>query len=101
MNARIRQNKIIFIYVFLDSVEQNIQRIKHRVKLGGHNVPKNDVERRYVRSLKNFKSVIKKVDYWELRYNGNENCELVAHGMPGVLDIVDDALYNKFNKESK
>ena len=36
-----------------------------------------------------------------LRYNGNENCEVVARGTGDILDILDDALYNKFKKESK
>ena len=93
--------EIIFVYVFLDSVEQNIQRIKQRVALGGHNVPSSDVRRRYVRSMKNFKDVITKVDYWEIYYNGENSYELVARGTGKILDIFDDALYNKFNKESK
>ena len=99
--ARKAKYEIIFIYVFLESVEQNIKRINHRVAMGGHNVPKTDVYRRFERSMKNFKNVIKKVDYWELRYNGNENCEVVARGTGDILDILDDALYNKFKKESK
>jgi len=99
--ARRAKYEIIFIYVFLDSVKQNIERIKHRVAMGGHNVPTADVQRRYGRSMKNFHSVIKHVDHWELYYNGENSYELVASGMPGALDILDDVLYNKFNKESK
>ncbi len=93
--------EIIFIYVFLDSVRQNLERIKHRVAMGGHNVPSADVVRRYARSMKNFRDIIEKVDYWELYYNGENNYELVARGKRGILDIIDDVLYNKFNKESK
>ena len=93
--------EIIFVYVFLDSVEQNIARIHQRVKLGGHNVPDTDVRRRYKRSLKNFHDVINKVDSWGLYYNGENSYELVANGKGAILDIMDDALYNKFNKESK
>ncbi|MBO7067029.1 MAG: AAA family ATPase [Alphaproteobacteria bacterium] len=96
--ARKAKYEIIFIYIFLSSVEQNIQRIKHRVAMGGHNVPSPDVRRRYVRSMKNFKDVISKVNYWELYYNGENNYELVARGTGEILDITDDALYNKFNK---
>lgn len=93
--------EIIFVYVFLDSVEQNIARIQQRVKMGGHNVPTIDVQRRYKRSMKNFKDIIKKVDSWALYYNGENSYELVANGKDAVLDIMDDVLYNKFNKESK
>ena len=46
--------EIIFIYIFLDSVEQNLLRIKQRVAVGGHDVPETDVRRRYERSMSNF-----------------------------------------------
>ena len=99
--AHKQKYEIIFVYVFLDSVKQNLERIKHRVAMGGHNVATADVQRRYIRSMKNFKDIIKKIDHWELYYNGENNYELVARGKHSVLDIIDDALYNKFNKESK
>ena len=99
--ARKSKYDIVFIYVFLDSVKQNLERIKHRVAMGGHNVPTVDVLRRYDRSIKNFKNIITKVDHWELYYNGENNYELVARGNRTTIDILDDALYNKFNKESK
>ena len=69
--------------------------------MGGHNVPSMDVRRRYTRSIKNFKDVIPLVDHWELYYNGENNYELVAQGSAEILDILNDVLYNKFNKESK
>ena len=93
--------EIVFVYIFLDSVKQNIERIKHRVAMGGHNVPESDVRRRYARSMKNFKDVIKKVDHWDLYYNGDDTYELVARGKHAMLDILNDGLYNKFKKESK
>ncbi|MCL2184013.1 MAG: zeta toxin family protein, partial [Chitinispirillia bacterium] len=45
--AREKGYEIILIYVFLDTIELNIARIKNRVKLGGHDVPAEDVIRRY------------------------------------------------------
>lgn len=92
---------IVLVYVFLDSVKQNLERIKHRVAMGGHNVPATDVCRRYERSMKNFKNITEKVDHWELYYNGENNYELVARGNRKMIDILDDALYNKFNNEIK
>ena len=99
--ARKAKYEIIFVYVFLDSVKQNIERIKQRVKLGGHNVPEADVKRRYKCSLRNFWSVQKVVDQWELYYNGENNYEPVARGVSDVLEIMNDVLYNKFKKEAK
>ena len=42
------------VYVFLDNPDMCIERIKTRVKEGGHYIPDEDVRRRYNRSIKNF-----------------------------------------------
>lgn len=34
-------------YIGLDSVDESLQRIQNRVKRGGHNIPADDVERRF------------------------------------------------------
>ncbi len=47
------------VYICLDSPEQSIQRIHERVAQGGHNVPEEDVRRRYARSLSNLKQIVK------------------------------------------
>lgn len=99
--ARKAKYEIIFVYVFLASVEQNLARIKQRVKLGGHNVPEMDVKRRYKRSLRNFWDVYKNVNQWELYYNGENNYEIVARGTGEALEILNDTLYNSFKKEAK
>ena len=93
--------QVVFMYVFLASVEQNLKRIKQRVALGGHNVPPVDVRRRYSRSLKNFSEIIPMVDQWELYYNGENSYEIVARGKDEIVEILDDALYNHFKKEAK
>lgn len=46
------QIRISFIY--LDSVQTNIQRIKNRVSLGGHSIPTEAVHRRHPRCFHNF-----------------------------------------------
>ncbi len=99
--AKKAKYEIVLVYVFLASVEQNLARIRQRVKLGGHNVPETDVMRRYGRSLHNFWDVQKSVHQWELYYNGENSYELVARGCSDILEIMDDALYNKFRKEAK
>jgi len=46
--------EIIVSFLFLSSVNQNLKRIKQRVKEGGHFIPNQDVLRRYPRCFKNF-----------------------------------------------
>ncbi|MCC6470574.1 MAG: zeta toxin family protein [Alphaproteobacteria bacterium] len=45
--------QIILLYVGLSDPELAIQRVRSRVKLGGHDVPVNDIRRRYQRSMAN------------------------------------------------
>lgn len=99
--ARKFKYEIVFVYIFLDSVEQNLARIKQRVALGGHDVPSADVQRRYIRSLANFKDITKQVSYWELYYNGGESFELIARGTGQTVDILNERGYDNFIKRIK
>lgn len=99
--ARKEKYQIIFVYVFLMSIEQNLARIKQCVALGGHNVPTTDVKRRYKRSLQNFFEIIPMVHQWNLYYNGEDSFEIIARGAGEQLEIMDDAVYNQFKKEAK
>ncbi len=94
--------KTHLVYVFLDTPDMCIERIKSRVRKGGHYIPDEDVKRRYKRSLKNFWDVYKDVvDSWMLYYNGPENNVLVATGDMEDIDITDKILYNVFMKGLK
>ncbi len=46
--------EISIYFVFLKSPSLNLQRIRQRVKEGGHSIPKTTVLRRYPRSFTNF-----------------------------------------------
>lgn len=99
--ARKAKYEIVLVYIFLDSVEQNLERIKQRVALGGHNVPEEDVRRRYVRSRANFVDISKRVSYWELYYNGENKFYPVARGQNEIVEIVEERVYDKFVKGLK
>ena len=92
--------KVVLIYAFLDNPELCINRIKVRVKSGGHNIPDEDVRRRYVRSKNNFWNLYKdEVDEWLLFYNGGDKYFEIAHGIVGNVDIFDKGLYDSFIKD--
>ncbi|MYD76507.1 MAG: ATPase [Gammaproteobacteria bacterium] len=56
--AREKDYKIVLHYISLDSPEEALDRIRNRVRCGGHNVPKVDVKRRFVRSHSNLPTMI-------------------------------------------
>jgi|694.fasta_scaffold93865_3 predicted ABC-type ATPase len=53
---------VTLIYVGIDNPNTNIQRVRSRVKLGGHDVPRADILRRYERSLGNLNKAAKIAD---------------------------------------
>jgi predicted ABC-type ATPase len=53
---------VVLIYIGIDNPNINVLRVGDRVELGGHDVPKFDILRRYDRSLANLSKVAKIVD---------------------------------------
>ena len=88
--------KIVFLYVVLSSVEQNLARVRQRVALGGHDVPESVIRRRYDKSILNFEPVAQMADQWELYYNGDKKYELLARGIHDKIDIVNNPKYSTF-----
>jgi len=67
------------IYLFLETPEVNILRVKQRVLKGGHNVDKKDIIRRFYRSKEMFWNIYKDlVDEWVVYYNSDEYFEKIA-----------------------
>jgi len=76
-----KQNGFVvkLIYLFLETPEVNILRVKQRVLRGGHNVDKKDIIRRFYRSKEMFCKVYKNlVDEWAIYYNSDEYFEKIA-----------------------
>ena len=60
-----KQYEIIIYYLKIPSVEFAIERVKLRVAQGGHNVPEQDIMRRFERSWINFQQIYKPLaDSW-------------------------------------
>ena len=74
---------------------ENILRVKNRVLNGGHDIPVEDIKRRYIRSRQLFLSLYKSmVDNYLIFFNGDDNYELVAEDE----EILDEDLYGLFVK---
>ncbi len=57
--------QIIIYYLKLKSVDLAIERVKFRVSQGGHNVPLEDIKRRFKRSWPNFENIYNSLaDVW-------------------------------------
>ncbi|MCX5751756.1 MAG: AAA family ATPase [Candidatus Saganbacteria bacterium] len=93
---------ISIIYFFVDTPAVALARIKSRVEAGGHDVPKEDVIRRFSRSKINFWTIYRPLaDEWALFYNGMERLIPVASGGKKDFDIINEELFSLFNKENR
>ncbi|MGC1452901.1 MAG: hypothetical protein WA830_22960 [Candidatus Sulfotelmatobacter sp.] len=72
LDARRGGFEIVLVYVGTENVEVNLARIRNRVLAGGHDVPSEDVRRRYDRSFANLPIAIKRADHTILFDNSTE-----------------------------
>jgi len=90
---------IHLFFLFIPSPELAIQRIKDRVREGGHNVPAEDVRRRFFRGINNFFKIYESLfDSWMMFDNSNEKPVLIAKLKNGHKEVVDYELFNTAHK---
>lgn len=74
-------------YVGLDSLQESLLRIENRVRKGGHDIPRHDVETRFARRFHDVAKILPYCD--EARFFDNENgFALVAEYRNGELLLV-------------
>lgn len=90
---------IVLIYFWLDSMELAKARVKTRVEKGGHHIPPDVIERRYVRGRENFFTLYKDLCHsWVVYDNSNEIPVIVARGEADKENyIYNSDLWNKFS----
>jgi predicted ABC-type ATPase len=83
---------VILIYVGTTSSDINVARVNNRVLLGGHDVPEEDIRRRYERSLANLPLAVSRSDFALLFDNSTTNgFRFVAHFDHGTAQWFQDA----------
>lgn len=100
----IRQNYEFHIFfIWLQDVEIAIQRVKERVRLGGHNIPEQDIRRRYVRGVYDFFTLYKSLaGTWSVYDNTVSKPVLLAkRTIDGIEIIYQSDLWQKFQGVSK
>ena len=89
---------IVFLWIPSDVLAK--ERIKQRVKQGGHHVPDADVQRRLGRSLKNFLDLYSSLaDAWDIVNNSGPQPEWIVNFNAKGLQIADKGLYERLLKE--
>ena len=86
--------KIVTVYLFLYDPKSNIERIKTRVKNGGHHIQDDDVIRRFYRSIKMFWNDYKNLsDIWIVLYNSSNELKPVIKGSnKNIIEVFNEDL---------
>ena len=98
---RLKKEKyhVAIFYLFAYPVELLIERIKERVKKGGHMVANEDVIRRYYRSAYNFWNKYRfYASEWSIIHNNQLESENIAVGSNGNFNVINDAEFNIFSE---
>ena len=96
--------KTTLLFLALDNSEMAIDRVKTRVKEGGHHIPKDVIVRRFENGLKNFFNLYKDVvDEWLFVRNAGKQIEFIATGINSEEMITKlelwDQLKNKYYEQ--
>jgi predicted ABC-type ATPase len=83
--AKERGYFVRLIFIALDSADRNIDRVSERVCRGGHDVPDEDVRRRYERSLANAPEAIHLADEAKVYDNSGTDAQKVLEARNGVI----------------
>lgn len=79
---------VSLIYIGIEDPVTNVQRVRSRVKLGGHNVPRSDVLRRYDRGLTNLNKAAKFVDRLILYDNSTDTGHQIVATIEGDRTVI-------------
>ncbi|GAB2800398.1 zeta toxin family protein [Rhabdobacter roseus] len=83
--------EVTLLYFWLNSQELAIERVKERVKEGGHNIPEQVIRRRYHKGIKNLLDLfIPIVDNWMIIDNSENPFIAVAEGQQGENMVIHD-----------
>ncbi len=82
--------RVVLFYLTLPSSDLAVQRVALRVRQGGHNIPTDDVHRRFLRSLHNlFELYLPVADRWTVLDNASGSLTKIASGTPHQTRVTD------------
>jgi len=90
---------ITFFFVYLISAELAVERVGIRVSKGGHNIPKEVIERRYPKGLTNFLTYAAEANDWYVYDNSGSEYILIAKNVNGERKIFNFELFKNISAE--
>ena len=94
-NAKSVGYRIEVVFVLISDPQINVSRVAHRVKNGGHDVPKDKIISRYHKSLDNISDMLKIADVMWVVDNSTEKAELIIYSKDSEVSINETPYWNK------
>ncbi len=95
--AKARGYRIEAIFVLTANVQINIERVKNRVKNGGHDVPEDKIVSRYYKSIANLSELIKIADVMWVVDNSTDKADLIVYSKNGDISVYESKCWSKAN----
>lgn len=91
--------RVYLYFLWLPEVALNLERVAHRVRQGGHNVPEEDVRRRYRRGIANFLHVYRSLaDSWIVFDNSGLWPREIGSSLDGTVTILEEHTFERFTR---
>jgi predicted ABC-type ATPase len=90
------------VFLYLHSTELAIERVRSRVRLGGHDIPEEVIRRGYIKGLRNFFNLYQPIaDSWRF-YEASDKPFLIASGEKSdKINISERDLWNEIRQTAK
>lgn len=99
LSAKKNAYTVTLLFFWLNNVELAKERVKTRVKEGGHNIPNEVIERRYVKGIKNLFNIYMDIVNGALIFdNSYGKHELIAQKIESEVIILNSEKYNRLVK---
>lgn len=88
---------ITTFFLYLNSPDQHVKRVRERTARGGHHVPEEDVRRRYKRAIQNFWEIYRLLSIrWILVNNSGNTYTEIAVGEKEVYNVYEEERFQSF-----
>ncbi|MCY4047593.1 MAG: AAA family ATPase [Candidatus Dadabacteria bacterium] len=93
--------RVNMVYLWIPSAETSLNRVRQRVRQGGHNVPERDIRRRYGRTLRNLFTYAPVCSEIECLDSSTKERRLIFKQRGKSVTVSDRELYNNLKREAE
>jgi predicted ABC-type ATPase len=99
LEAKEKNYQVTLLFFWLNTQDLAVERVKTRVREGGHHIPENIIRRRYEKGLNNFFAIFKDiVDEWIFLNNSKKDAKVIARNFNNKEVVYDSKTWKTLNE---